>query len=144
MRNIIIAIIASTLATTVAITGLLFLPMLFQGDITDYGLTVGYIIILAYAASTLIGVIVIGLPAHFILRHFSITSISSYIAIGFIVPFTVIFILKPFGADPLPHLIQQGVVSGILSVICASSFWYYAVKPNKAINSDRKKRVALS
>ena len=132
MKQILIAISYSTIATTAAIAILVLTPDILQGNML--GIRIGFAIVMAYGMSTFIGLLFVGLPTHFILKRLSISSIIPYIFVGFVIPLLVIFIFKPFGFDPMPDLILQGTISGVLGVICASVFWYFASKPNQSLN----------
>jgi len=129
MKRIIIAVTASTLATTAAIAGLILILFLLSEDKTGAG--IGIAIIMAYGISAFIGLITVGLPAHLVLSRYSSHSIGPYLLIGAVIPIAVIFIVRPFGNDPLQHLLVQSAISGGLGIICAAVFWYFAAKPNK-------------
>jgi len=134
MKRILIAIFASTVAATFVTALFFYIPAIISGD--DSHLVISDIVVFIYGMSIFVGVLVIGLPTHLLLSHYSINTWLPYAAVGFLVPFIIIFIFKPYGDDPFRYLLTQGAVSGGLGVICASVFWYVASKPNKSSKTD--------
>ena len=96
----------------------------FFGWLVSVGLT----LLLVYGFFVIGGLVLVGLPVHFLFQKFSIRTAFPYCIIGMSFPIGIVLYFQPYGSDPLPQLAGQAILSGVVGCVCAYTFWLEAVK----------------
>lgn len=76
---------------------------------------------------SVLGVAIVGLPTHFILRSLGRRNWYFYALVGFGIPALVVLLTHPFGEDGYPTILLQTIQMGVLGTIAALAFWRIAV-----------------
>jgi len=141
MKRIFFATFLASLSIAISMAIINVISMFLTDDFSRYAIVVASMMVIVAANVGVIGILVIGVPLHIILKRHKVRSVLPYILIGFSTAFGFVFLLKPFGNDRLIDLFQQASIIGAIGSISASVFWYVTVKldkPNQQRLGDAK------
>ena len=120
----------AVLGSTISVVPLYFLWAALTGDFDiDSLLVVGYFGLVIAG----IGVVLIGLPTHFILRSMKKQRSYFYALPGFLIPAALMLLSHSFRADGYPTIFRQSLQMGVFGAVVALVFWRIAV-PRSARN----------
>ncbi|MEM7430335.1 MAG: hypothetical protein AAF351_00220 [Pseudomonadota bacterium] len=91
-----------------------------------------------------VGVILVGLPVHFLLVHRRMSQPVHYAVPGFVVPALTVAVSQPFGADGFWWIAWQSFVMGCFGASVALVFRRIALGPQRAkraVASSRLRRI---
>jgi len=72
---------------------------------------------------SMIGVVCVGLPTHFILRRLGKAYSFNYAIVGFAIPAIATAIVHPFGEDGVQTIAMQSFFLGFFGALIALVFW---------------------
>lgn len=122
MKKIAIAIVSSALAVSVC--------TFLWGVAEQYqNWPVSVLVAGVAAVVSLIALVFITLPLHYVLVRAGKCGIGWYTLPGLLIGLVFVFALKPFGRDPTSVLMLQSLACGVLGVIGAATFWFIAIRP---------------
>ncbi|WP_417542446.1 hypothetical protein [Methylophaga thalassica] len=122
--------IIKSIGAGIVVLALVMLPEFIGADSSASGLF--FAILGVYSACIAIGVVIVGVPVHYLLKKVGASSPIGYALVGLIPPVLFSWVAKPFGQDSTPDLIIQSIAAGVIGLACASAFWYFEVRCKNA------------
>jgi mannose/fructose/N-acetylgalactosamine-specific phosphotransferase system component IIC len=98
----------AVLASSVSALPVYLVLLLVSGDLSKSWAPESFVITLGVS---LVGVIVIGLPIHFMLSKLPSWRVWHYVIAGFLTPATLALVFAPFGSDE--RVIQATILGGV-------------------------------
>ena len=94
--------------------------IIITGDLNNKLLPVALVVAMIVS---IVGVLVIGLPTHFVLTRIGQAKGAYYALVGFFVPALVTIVTHPFGEDGVSAITIQALVFGGFGAAVALIFW---------------------
>ena len=89
-------------------------------------------LLIASVASVIAALVTLlwGVPTHMLLKRYSKTQLHWYLLSGVFPGFIIVFVLYPFGKDTFNDLLVQSVMFGVVGMLAAGVFGFFANSKN--------------